>query len=107
MVLGGLGGKAEVLGAIALAMSHVPDETLAPVSASPGGSPSASRAEQALGAGGLARARAVQRTNRSERSAGDAGVGEPDRRDRGVDRRWRAPAIFSRARTAAPGARAG
>ena len=46
VVLGELGGKAEVLGAIALAMSHVPDETLAPVSASPGGSPSAGRAEQ-------------------------------------------------------------
>ena len=30
VVLGELGGKAEVLGAIALAMTHVPDQTLAP-----------------------------------------------------------------------------
>jgi predicted NBD/HSP70 family sugar kinase len=34
VVLGELGGKAEVLGAIALAMSHVPDETLAPLATS-------------------------------------------------------------------------
>ena len=31
VALGELGGKAEVLGAIALAMSHVPDQTLAPL----------------------------------------------------------------------------
>jgi predicted NBD/HSP70 family sugar kinase len=35
VVLGELGGKAEVLGAIALAMSQVPDETLDPVGANP------------------------------------------------------------------------
>jgi hypothetical protein len=36
-VLGELGGKAEVLGAIALAMSHVPDETLASLAVSADG----------------------------------------------------------------------
>ena len=38
-MLGELGGKAEVLGAIALAMSHVPDQTLAPLATGTDGQP--------------------------------------------------------------------
>ena len=45
VVLGQLGGKAEVLGAIALAMSHVPDQTLAPLAPSADGRPNAAEAE--------------------------------------------------------------
>jgi predicted NBD/HSP70 family sugar kinase/biotin operon repressor len=46
VVLGELGGKAEVLGAIALAMSHVPDQTLAPLATSADGAPSTPQARQ-------------------------------------------------------------
>jgi predicted NBD/HSP70 family sugar kinase len=49
VVLGELGGKAEVLGAIALAMSHVPDQTLAPLATAAEAPPSPSRAREAPG----------------------------------------------------------
>jgi predicted NBD/HSP70 family sugar kinase len=45
VTLGELGAKAEVLGAIALAMSHVPDETLAPIAIGSDGRASAPQAE--------------------------------------------------------------
>ncbi|HEY2652748.1 MAG TPA: hypothetical protein VGI50_12535, partial [Solirubrobacteraceae bacterium] len=46
VVLGELGGQAEVLGAIALAMSNVADEELAPLGVKANVSPTAPRAEQ-------------------------------------------------------------
>ncbi len=80
VALGELGAKAEVLGAIALAMSHAADEALAP----------------------------ALRADGSERPGSHAGVRRSDDRPaRGPDRRSPARAISSKARTACPTAPTG
>jgi len=62
VVLGELGSRAEVLGAIALAMSHVPDQTLAALPASADGRPTAASTEQGARSNGPR-----QRSRRSKR----------------------------------------